>query len=358
MNVVGMPLTEATDALWDNGFRGGNKNILTGVPTTDSSLANIVFAQQPAAGSVVPVYVPVVLRYHAHSAPVPSVVGKAEAEAMTILSKAGYAVEVAPIYSIESQKNGVVKKQVPAAGSPLSAKEIVTIQVIRYELAPLPNIAGLPAVKAQETIENAGFINAPTYSGQSTTDSKLFGLVAKQMTPPAAAVPKGTIVYYAVYGEMATIPNIIKSPYTAAITKLATQKLGHKPKYYFTSLKEADGIVLGVKPEVGTKVPTSTAPLVVVGKYTSNPVVLRFTKDKKTGALVMGITGGTKPYKILYKHDQPGAEIKGVPVTIADKPSEILWFRLESKMDVVATITVTDAADISAERKVPIVKNP
>ena len=86
-----------------------------------------------------------------------------------------------------SQAQGTIISQSPAAGSPITKGEVVTVQVSNGPPeVSIPNVDGLSVREATQELEQAGF--------QVTVNRGLFGGNTVMSYAPTGQAPKGSMV--------------------------------------------------------------------------------------------------------------------------------------------------------------------
>jgi serine/threonine-protein kinase len=150
--VTGMQLTQAEATLKQNGLIPGT---VSNAPSTTVP-AGIVTATNPVAGTSWPKTSPVGITVSA-GPPLPSFVGGTVAAAQAAAAAGGYTIN--PIQDPSGKAPaGTIVRQSPAAGTPISAHEVVNVYVSPGPpLVPVPNVDGMPVRQAIRTLEQAGF---------------------------------------------------------------------------------------------------------------------------------------------------------------------------------------------------------
>jgi membrane peptidoglycan carboxypeptidase len=124
--------------------------------------------------------------------PVPNVVGKTREEAVKLLKKADFTVDVTTGDSFAPKRE--VFAQSPAAGTRLLLGTKVTIQVSSGTppQSTVPGVVGLKSLAAQTLLRSAGL--AVSVFEVETTDRKELGIVLDQSLKPGTTVPQGSVV--------------------------------------------------------------------------------------------------------------------------------------------------------------------
>ena len=128
---------------------------------------------------------------------VPNVVGLSEKDATDILEKAGYKVKVKEV--TEPQTKGIVVNQDPPAGEKVKNGTEVTIEVSNgegKEEGTVPNLIGLTADEAKQSIRDAGF-EVGTISEETNSEYKE-GKVIDQQYDAGTTLEKGTSISFTI----------------------------------------------------------------------------------------------------------------------------------------------------------------
>jgi eukaryotic-like serine/threonine-protein kinase len=124
--------------------------------TSASIPAGIVIATNPVAGTSWPQHKPVQVVVSA-GPPLPSFVGAQLSQAQAAAASGGYSINQVPS-SDTSQPAGTIVKQSPAAGTPITAGEVVTVYVSPGpQMVGVPDVTGLSANQATQELTAAGF---------------------------------------------------------------------------------------------------------------------------------------------------------------------------------------------------------
>jgi serine/threonine-protein kinase len=150
--VTGMPLAQAQAALRKAGLTPGK---VTTEPSQTIPVG-IVISTTPVVGTSWPKPKPVGLTVSA-GLPLPNFVGQQLAAAQAAASSGGYAVN--PVNDPKSQDPaGTITSQSPAANTPISPSEVVTVHVsMGPQQVNIPDVTGLSVDHAQKVLEEAGF---------------------------------------------------------------------------------------------------------------------------------------------------------------------------------------------------------
>jgi serine/threonine-protein kinase len=121
-----------------------------------SAAAGVVISSQPGAGALWPQPQPVVLMV-SEGPPLPSFVGQSEQTIQQWASQNGITLNVQQDTG-STQPQGIITRQSPVAGTPISPNETVTIGVSTgpAEVA-IPNVDGISVDQAKQTLKGLGF---------------------------------------------------------------------------------------------------------------------------------------------------------------------------------------------------------
>ena len=150
--VTGEPLQQAISTLKGAGLRVGAP-----VETpSDAVPAGIVISTNPPADALTPKNRLVTVRVSA-GAPLPSFVGAQFAEAASAAQQGGYQLnQVADATSTQPQ--GTITGQSPAAGTPITPGEVVTVNVSNGPpQVSVPDVQGMSVAQATSELQAAGF---------------------------------------------------------------------------------------------------------------------------------------------------------------------------------------------------------
>jgi len=183
-SVTGQQVAQAQAALRGAGLTPGQvKQVASG-----SASAGTVVGTQPGAGTVWPANQPVAIQVSA-GPPLPDFVGQNEQTIQQWAAQNGITLNVQQD-AASSQPQGTITRQSPAAGTPITSNETVTIGVSNGPpQVAVPNVDGMSIAQARQTLRQAGFkvtIDRFTPFGQVFDYS------------PSGQAPKGsTITIYA-----------------------------------------------------------------------------------------------------------------------------------------------------------------
>jgi eukaryotic-like serine/threonine-protein kinase len=181
--VAGQQLTAAQAALRGAGLSSQVRHV-----ASSSAAAGVVVSSQPGAGSLWPQPQPVVLQV-SEGPPLPSLVGQNVQAIQQWASQNGITLNVQQD-SGSTQPQGIITRQSPAAGTPITANETVTVGVSAGPpQVTVPNVDGMNVQQARQALRQAGF----------TVNVNRFGPFDKVFDySPSGQAPKGsTVTVYA-----------------------------------------------------------------------------------------------------------------------------------------------------------------
>jgi beta-lactam-binding protein with PASTA domain len=150
--VTGLPLDQAQAALRKAGLKPGT---VTTAPS-QTIAAGIVISTKPVAGVSWPQPKPVGITVSA-GPPLPSFVGQQLSDAQAAAQSGGYALNPVPDTKT-NQPAGVITSQSPAAGTPITPNEVVTVRVSAGpQQVPIPDVTGMNVDQATKDLTAAGF---------------------------------------------------------------------------------------------------------------------------------------------------------------------------------------------------------
>ena len=150
-SVTGQPLAQAQKSLKAAGLIPGATT-----PQTSTSIpAGVVLSTNPVAGTHWPKTKPVVLVVSSGQ-PLPDFVGQQVSAAQGAASAGGYSIN--PVAdSSSSQPVNTIVRQSPAAGTPITAGEVVTVYYSNPQMVNIPDVQGLDVNQAEAVLAQAGF---------------------------------------------------------------------------------------------------------------------------------------------------------------------------------------------------------
>jgi serine/threonine-protein kinase len=176
--VAGQQVTAAQAALRGAGLTGQVQRVAS------SAAAGVVISSQPAAGALWPQPKPVVLMV-SEGPPLPSFVGQNVQTIQQWASQNGITLNVQQDTG-STQPQGIIIRQSPVAGTPISPNETVTVGVSTGPpQVAVPNVDGMTVEVAQKTLTQLGF----------NVSVKRFGPFNKVFDfTPSGQQPKGTTI--------------------------------------------------------------------------------------------------------------------------------------------------------------------
>jgi serine/threonine-protein kinase len=203
--VVGENITEAKRVLEEDGFE-----VRTRFEENEEVDSNIVFDQDPGGGSkarrgsVVTLFV----SSGRNAIEVPSVVGLQIDGARIVLMQRGFQVEAREEFSATIPA-GEVYEQDPAGEQRAPRGSVVTLTFSKGpEPVPVPNVVGMPELKAANELGKLGF-NVESREEPNTTVPP--GTVFATEPPPETLVPPGSTIVLLVAGggPEVPVPNVV-----------------------------------------------------------------------------------------------------------------------------------------------------
>jgi len=188
--VVGEPLDQAKKALTDAHLGVGPIS----KAYSETVAAGSVVSADPKPGQKVRPSSPVSLVVSKGPAPVPvpSVVGKTEADAKSILTSATFKVSTTSAYS-DTVPQGSVISQSPARGNAAVGSTVTLVISKGPQLFPVPDVVGMKVNKATKALEDAGFhVDVQSLSGGPK-------LVLAQSPAGGSMEPHGTTITLSVF---------------------------------------------------------------------------------------------------------------------------------------------------------------
>ena len=171
---------------------------------SDRYAAGIVMKTSVPEGEQVPVGSTVLLTVCGNSGTeVPDVTGKDREEAETLLTEAGFLINVTLVYS-EDKVEGTVISQDPAAGVSAAAGSYITLTVSQgpdlSDKAKVPKLIGMTEQEARSLISELG-LHVGTVRVNKDADPNDRGLVISQGIEANQYVKKGTYIDFEVGGQ-------------------------------------------------------------------------------------------------------------------------------------------------------------
>jgi eukaryotic-like serine/threonine-protein kinase len=189
-SVVGDPLDQATKAIKDAGLAVGAVRHAYSETVAKGS----VISANPQPGKPLRPNTPVSLTVSKGPAPipVPSVVGKSEADARSILTSAGFKVTTSQDYS-DTVPAGSVISQNPSSGTAPVKSTVALVISKGPKLYAVPNVVGLNLTQATKKLEDAGFrVDVQNLPGGPNT-------VLAQSPSAGSMQPHGTTITLSVF---------------------------------------------------------------------------------------------------------------------------------------------------------------
>jgi serine/threonine-protein kinase len=177
--VTGVPLSQAQAELRKAGLIPG-----TVTSAASSTIpAGIVISTSPVAGTAWPKPKPVGITVSA-GLPLPNFVGQQFDQAQGTAQSGGYQLQQVAD-SNSDQPQGTITSQSPAAGTPITQGEVVTVHVSNGPpQVSIPDVSGLPVDQATQILQQAGF--------QVSVNQGLGGRVSS--TSPSGQAPAGSTI--------------------------------------------------------------------------------------------------------------------------------------------------------------------
>jgi eukaryotic-like serine/threonine-protein kinase len=150
-SVTGQPLAQADHNLKAAGLTPGRP----AYQTSSSIPAGVVLSTNPVAGQHWPKHKPVQLVVSSGQ-PLPNFVGQSLSAAQGAASASGYSIN--PVADTNSsQPANTVTRQSPAAGTPITSGEVVTVYYSSPQMVNVPDVTGMDVNQAQQVLQQAGF---------------------------------------------------------------------------------------------------------------------------------------------------------------------------------------------------------
>jgi len=231
----------------------------------------LVSGQVPQAGSTVPAGSAFVIAISKGIAPekakAPDVVGKAQADAESVLKAAGFTSEAFSVYNSKVPKGKVIV-QSPEAGKSIVSGSKVQIVVSLGKgtgAAKVPSVKGKKEADAKTAIESAG-LKVKKLTQYDTKVAK--GVVVAQFPEADATAAKGSEVIIMVSlgaepAQTVEVPNVVGKSETAGTSTL--KDAGFSVTTESVSQDATATAIVYQFPAAGTKVAPSTSVLIVIG---------------------------------------------------------------------------------------------
>jgi eukaryotic-like serine/threonine-protein kinase len=177
--VTGQPLAQADQTLKTAGLKPGNPSyqVSTSIP------AGLVLQTSPVAGQQWPKDKPVGLVVSSGQ-PLPSFVGQQVSAAQGAAAAGGYSIN--PVSAASSQPANTIIRQSPAANTPITHGEVVTVYVSSGPpQVSVPNVDGLNVNQAESELTQAGFQVTVNQLGPGNTVGSY---------SPTGQAPKGSTI--------------------------------------------------------------------------------------------------------------------------------------------------------------------
>ena len=215
--VINLPIDEAREILTAEGL-----DVRETLEVNDSVAEGVVFDQDPSGGSRVAVGSEVTLTVSAGvgEAQVPDVVGRREAEAVRLLSNAGFASTTREEPNDDVDEGRVISQDPPSGASVTKGSEVTIVVSSGSTTAEVPNVVGQSEGVAANQLGQAGL----TVNTESQfSDSVPAGVVVTQDPPPGTRLNRNSAVTIVVSrGSEPTTPTTTTTTTTAPPTTTTT----------------------------------------------------------------------------------------------------------------------------------------
>ena len=263
---VAVPLVEGLqEQLAVNKIR--NANLLPSVSRRfdDNVAKGIVINQSPDAGEKLQKQgnVDITVSKGKETVPVPSVIGKSQADAVSTLTNAGL---VAKVFSVASSKPpDTVTGQDPTPGQTVVKGSKVRINVSSGPAdVSVPSVIGLPFDQASAALQNQGFaVSRVNVDSDQPADT-----VVDQS--PSGSAPKGSSIKLSVSKgpKTSTVPDVTSQDEQSARDTLTSAGFKVQVQQQDVTDPGLEGIVLSQRPSGGTQAKQSSQVTIVVGRFT------------------------------------------------------------------------------------------
>jgi beta-lactam-binding protein with PASTA domain len=156
------------------------------------------------------------LTHHDESRTVPSVTGRSYQEAIDILAKAGFDVEIQDSIYVDTVKPLKVLKQVPEADEVVKVNRTVYLTINRAvpPMVPMPNLVGYSIRSAEMELKNMGLrMGDTTYRADFARNSVLEQRYKGDIITPGTKVRMGSTISFilgsGVGNEKFIVPNLV-----------------------------------------------------------------------------------------------------------------------------------------------------
>ncbi|HKD35025.1 MAG TPA: Stk1 family PASTA domain-containing Ser/Thr kinase [Gaiellaceae bacterium] len=234
---------------------------------SDSTKQGLVIDQTPDPGTHVAKNTTVTIHVSKGppQVPVPDVVGKSQADAVSALTAAGLKANVHSVHS--SKPPDTVTAQDPQAGTKVLKGSRVRINISSGpQPVSVPYVVGLSFDQASAQLQSAGFAVArKNVDSNQPKDT----VVAEQ--PTGTAAPGATITLSVSRGpKQSTVPDVTNQDQQSATSTL--QAAGFKVNVVKQDVQDPglDGIVLSQTPTGGTKAPQGSTVTITVGQLSQS----------------------------------------------------------------------------------------
>jgi serine/threonine-protein kinase len=234
---------------------------------SDSTKQGLVIDQTPDPGTHVAKNTTVTIHVSKGppQVPVPDVVGKSQADAVSALTAAGLKANVHSVHS--SKPPDTVTAQDPQAGTKVLKGSRVRINISSGpQPVSVPYVVGLSFDQASAQLQSAGFAVArKNVDSNQPKDT----VVAEQ--PTGTAAPGATITLSVSRGpKQSTVPDVTNQDQQSATSTL--QAAGFKVNVVKQDVQDPglDGIVLSQSPTGGTKAPQGSTVTITVGQLSQS----------------------------------------------------------------------------------------
>ncbi len=205
-NITGEPYYEAVRILEEAGLQPAE----TIQEASSDAPKGEVVSQKPDANFRIKSYQPVEITVSigAELVPVPSVIGKSQAEAIETLEAAGFSTgRIAAVHSTTYQQENTVIAQTPREGGGQrrgSAVSLLVSQGSKPQAFQLPNLRSRDADEVSTVLEKAGFTITPEYNSHPRIP---VGMIITHEPPTGAMVKTGDSIRLVISGVPDATPN-------------------------------------------------------------------------------------------------------------------------------------------------------